>query len=93
MFETHCIQHKNAVSLFILPFLFSLVHSVPHNHEEGEEETAGGMNMAGGMDMGGMELPPEHINFGNCNIRPGRNPSFSPPTKNLKSRPKTNTHS
>ena len=33
------------------------------------------------MDMGGgMELPPEHINFGNCNIRPGRNPSFSPPT-------------
>lgn len=29
---------------------------------------------------GGMELPPEHINFGNCNIRPGRNPSFAPPT-------------
>lgn len=66
----------NLLVLFILNSLnlIKLSSSHPHNHEENE-----GKDGMAGMSMS--DMPPEHTNFGKCNIRPGRNPSYAPPTK------------
>lgn len=74
-------NHLLLISLpqvIFLSNLFSPTYSLPnpHMHESSSNDNNSGMH-----NMADMELPQEHVSFGNCNIRPGKNPSYKPPTE------------